>query len=88
MKKATQTHQQPDTAPNLEMVVWCLQLMERQKERVDALLLAIKDQLDEGTFTYILADLAKSIQEDHKYWYELEDRLGIRERMRAEVSHG
>ncbi|TFL13690.1 hypothetical protein CSC67_10545 [Pusillimonas caeni] len=71
-----------------EMIVWLFQLMERQKEQVDALLLVIKDQLDRGTFAYTLADLAKSIQEDHKCWYELQDRLGISERMSTEVNHG
>lgn len=68
-------------------IVVYMQIMEQQKERVDALLLAIKDQLDPGTFSFILTDLAKSLQEDHKYWYQLQDLLGIRADVLEEVDH-
>lgn len=69
-----------------EVIVY-MQLMEQQKERVDAVLLAIKDQLEPGTFSFILTDLAKSLQEDHKYWYQLQGLLGIRADVLDGVDH-
>lgn len=54
-----------------------MRLMERQKERVDALLLVIKEQQDPGTHSHTLTDLAKSVQEDHGHWYRLQELLGI-----------
>lgn len=70
-----------------ELVIYHMQMMEAQKKRVDALLLAVKNQMEPGGFDAILVGLAKELQEDHASWYALQDLMGIREQLDAEASH-